>query len=48
VIDTERPFLKEAVDKGDIHAPVIEYCKLADLEYNKRTGKLKRILDKSL
>jgi phenylacetate-CoA ligase len=45
---TERPFLKEAVDKGDIHAPEIEYCKLADLEYNKRTGKLKRILDKRL
>lgn len=44
----ERPFLKEAVDKGIVHTPVIEYCALKDLEYNKRTGKLKRILDKRL
>jgi phenylacetate-CoA ligase len=44
----ERPFLKEAVDKGVIHTPNIEYCTLKDLEYNKRTGKLKRILDKRL
>ena len=44
----ERPLLKEAVDKGIVHCPVIEYCKLTDLDYNKRTGKLKRILDKRL
>jgi phenylacetate-CoA ligase len=42
----ERPLLKDAVLKGDIHPPVINYCKLDRLEYNKRTGKLKRILDK--
>jgi len=44
----ERSFLKDAVDGGDIYQPIVEYCKLADLEYNKRTGKLKRILDKRL
>ena len=44
----ERPFLKEAVTGGIVHMPVIEYCTLKDLEYNKRTGKLKRILDKRL
>jgi len=44
----ERPFLKDTVDKGIIHRPDIEYCALKDLEYNKRTGKLKRILDKRL
>jgi phenylacetate-CoA ligase len=42
----ERPLLKETVDKGVIHSPNIEYCALNDLEYNKRTGKLIRILDK--
>lgn len=44
----ERPLLKDAVDGGIIHEPVVEYCMLKELEYNKRTGKLKRILDKRL
>ena len=43
-----RGVLKEAVQKGDVHIPIVEYCKLEQFEYNKRTGKLKRILDKRL
>jgi phenylacetate-CoA ligase len=42
------PLLKDTVDKGIVSAPLIEYCSLKNLEYNKRTGKLMRILDKRL
>jgi len=42
----ERPLLKECVDKGIVSPPKTEYCSLEDLEYNKRTGKLLRVLDK--
>lgn len=41
----ERPLLKDAVDEGDVAAPEVVWCKATDLEYNKRTGKLKVILD---
>jgi phenylacetate-CoA ligase len=42
----QSPLLKDTVDKGIISAPLIEYCSLTDLEHNKRTGKLTRVLDK--
>jgi phenylacetate-CoA ligase len=44
----ERPLLKDTVDSGIIHKPDIVYCALGDLEYNQRTGKLKRLIDKRL
>lgn len=43
---SQRPLLKEAVDAGDISKPEIVWCKMSDLEYNKRTGKFKAIIDK--
>jgi phenylacetate-CoA ligase len=44
----QRPFLKEAIDKGFVSVPKTEYCGLKDFEYNKRTGKLIRVLDKRI
>ncbi len=44
----QRPFFKEAIDKKTISTPKVEYCALKDLEYNKRTGKLIRVLDKRM
>lgn len=41
----ERPMLKEEVDLNNMKAPAVEWCKPSDLEYNKRTGKLKLIID---
>jgi phenylacetate-CoA ligase len=42
----QSPLLKDTVEKSIISAPLIEYCSLEELEYNKRTGKLLPILDK--
>jgi len=41
-----RPLLKEAVDAEDVMAPEVIWCKMSELEYNSRTGKLKTIIDK--
>ena len=43
---TQRPLLKDAVDAEDVSKPEIIWCKMSDLEYNQRTGKLKTIIDK--
>ena len=43
---TQRPLLKDAVDAEDVSAPEIVCCKMSELEYNARTGKLKTIIDK--
>jgi phenylacetate-CoA ligase len=42
----QRPLLKDAVDAEDVLKPDIIWCKMSDLEYNPRTGKLKVIMDK--
>lgn len=42
----ERKFLKDAIDDDSMLAPKVEWCKIEDLEYNPRTGKLKTIIDK--
>lgn len=42
----ERGVLKDAVDAGDLAVPEVVWCKMNDLEYNPRTGKLKVIIDK--
>lgn len=42
----ERGILKEAIDAGDLSPCDVVWCRATDLEYNKRTGKLKIIIDK--
>lgn len=44
----ERPMLKEAVDDNILDIPEVCWCRVEDLEYNSRTGKLKTIIDKRL
>ena len=46
VLYKQRPLLKDAVDAEDVSKPEIIWCKMSDLEYNARTGKLKTIIDK--
>ena len=41
-----QPLLNDCVTKGLVSTPKVEFCALSDLEYNKRTGKLMRIIDK--
>ena len=41
-----RPLLKDAVEAQDVSVPEIIWCKMSELEYNLRTGKLKTIIDK--
>ncbi len=42
----ERPLFKDALSEGVINKPIVEWCKVSDLEYNSRTGKLKVIIDR--
>lgn len=42
----ERPLLKDATEEGNVNPTEVIWCKASDLEYNKRTGKLKIIIDK--
>ncbi|GHU38735.1 phenylacetate-coenzyme A ligase [Spirochaetia bacterium] len=44
----ERVFFKEEYEKGHIHEPVFEFIPPDKLEYNPRTGKIKRIIDRRL
>lgn len=41
-----RPLLKDAVDAGDVSESQIVWCRMSELEFNKRTGKLKTVMDK--
>ena len=41
----ERTLMLDAITDGTVYVPEIEWCKASDLEYNKRTGKLKVIID---
>jgi len=42
----ERPLLLDALNDGTVGAPIVEWCKPSELEYNPRTGKLKVIIDR--
>jgi len=42
----ERPLFKDALSEGVIDNPEVQWCKVSDLEYNSRTGKLKVIIDR--
>ncbi len=43
-----RPMLKEATDNGVVGETRVEWRKLSDLEFNQRTGKCPRILDRRM
>lgn len=42
----ERPLFKDALNDKVINEPRVEWCKVSDLDYNSRTGKLKVIIDR--
>ena len=44
----ERAVMKDALDDGTLETPKVNWCKASGLEYNKRTGKLKIIIDKRI
>jgi len=48
VLYKERTLIVDALNDNTLDAPVVEWCKPSDLEYNQRTGKLKIIIDKRL
>lgn len=43
-----RPMLKEACEKGVIGETTVEWRRLADLEFNRRTGKCLRVIDRRM
>ena len=44
----ERPFFVDALRDGTIEPVEVVWCRLSDLEYNQRTGKLKIVIDKRM
>ncbi len=48
ILCRERPVMNDALNDGTLSAPIVEWCKPSDLEYNSRTGKLKVIIDKRI
>ncbi len=44
----ERPLITDALGDDTLDAPIVEWCKPSDLEYNPRTGKLKIIIDERI